>query len=101
MVVNGTIKVIEKTIEKGNFRSKNVVVKTSEQYPQEILIQFVQDKCDVLNSYNVGQEVEVEVNLRGREWIDPQGVAKYFNTIQGWKIKKVGTETNQPEDLAF
>jgi len=90
MVVSGKIKVIQEVEEKGTFKSRNVVVTTEEQYPQHIAIQFVQDKCSILDSYAVGQSVEVSINLRGREWIDPQGVAKYFNTIQGWKINKVG-----------
>ena len=90
MVVSGKIKVIQEVEEKGTFKSRNVVVTTEEQYPQHIAIQFVQDKCSILDSYAVGQSVEVSINLRGREWIDPQGVSKYFNTIQGWKINKVG-----------
>ena len=28
-------------------------------------------------------------NLRGREWINPQGEAKYFNAIQGWRIENL------------
>jgi hypothetical protein len=103
MVVSGKIKVIQEVEEKGTFKSRNVVVTTEEQYPQHIAIQFVQDKCSILDSYAVGQSVEVSINLRGREWLDPQGVAKYFNTIQGWKINKVGdapaaepTATDEP-----
>jgi hypothetical protein len=103
MVVSGKIKVIQEVEEKGTFKSRNVVVTTEEQYPQHISIQFVQDKCSILDSYAVGQSVEVSINLRGREWIDPQGVAKYFNTIQGWKINKVGddpvAETATDEDI--
>jgi hypothetical protein len=105
MVVSGKIKVIQEVEEKGTFKSRNVVVTTEEQYPQHIAIQFVQDKCSILDSYAVGQSVEVSINLRGREWIDPQGVAKYFNTIQGWKINKVGdaptVETAPVDEMPF
>jgi len=61
-------------------------VTTEEQYPQHIMIEFVQDKCDLLNSFSPGQKVKVGINLRGREWQSPQGETKYFNSIQGWKI---------------
>jgi len=54
-----------------------------------IMIEFVQDKTDLLNSYKVGQDVKVSINLRGREWINPEGVAKYFNAIQGWRIESL------------
>ena len=89
MEVVGKIKLIESVIEKGTFKSRNVIVTTEEQYPQHIAIQFVQDKCDVLNNYKADQNVKVSINLRGREWINPKGESVYFNTIQGWRIDKV------------
>jgi translation initiation factor IF-3 len=94
MEVVGKIKVIESVVEKGTFKSRNVIVTTDEQYPQHISVQFVQDKCDILNSYKEGQNVKVSINLRGREWVNPQGESVYFNTIQGWRIEK--TESNEP-----
>ena len=88
MQVQGTIKMIGETQQvSGSFRKRELVVTTAEQYPQMILIEFNQDKCDVLDKYKVGQEVNVSINLRGREWVNPQGEVKYFNTIQGWKIE--------------
>jgi hypothetical protein len=30
--------------------------------------------------------VEVNYNLRGREWKSPEGVTKYFNTVEAWSI---------------
>ena len=91
MEILGKIKVIATTEEVGTsgFKKRDVVVTTDEQYPQHISIQFMQDKCAILDSYNVGEAVKIGINLRGREWIDPQGVTRYFNTIQGWKIEKV------------
>jgi hypothetical protein len=67
-------------------------VTTEEQYPQHISVQFVQDKTDLLNSYKVGQEVKISINLRGREWTSPQGEVKHFNTIQGWRIEALQVE---------
>ena len=88
MEVQGVIKVLGETKVFGakGFRKRDVVVTTDEQYPQDILIEFVQDKCDILNKYAVGQSVKVGINLRGREWVSPQGETKYFNSVQGWRI---------------
>lgn len=96
MNVTGTIKEIKKTqiIGSSNFKKRDVIITTDELYPQHILIQFVQDKCDILDKYKVGQLVEVGINLRGREWINPQGETVYFNTIQGWKISENNTQNN-------
>ncbi|MAB48254.1 MULTISPECIES: DUF3127 domain-containing protein [Winogradskyella] len=89
MEVQGRIKVIGETQTFGSngFRKREVVVTTEEQYPQHIMIEFVQDKTDLLNNYQVGQQVKVNINLRGREWVNPQGETKYFNSIQGWRIE--------------
>lgn len=100
MEVTGKIKLIEntQTIGSNGFQKRDVVITTDEQYPQHLSIQFVQDKCDVLNSYSVGQDVKVSINLRGREWINPEGVAKYFNTIQGWRIESLGQAATEPKE---
>jgi len=91
MEVSGKIKMLgeSKNVGSGSFLKRELVVTTDEQYPQHILVEFVQDKCDLLNNYQVGDAVKVSINLRGREWVDPQGVTKYFNAIQGWRVEKL------------
>ncbi len=91
MEVQGKIKMIDETKTYGNngFRKREVVITTEEQYPQHIMIEFVQDKTDLLNNFQVGQNVKISINLRGREWVNPQGETKYFNSIQGWRIENM------------
>jgi len=92
------------------FRKRELVIKTTEQYPQTILTEFVQDKCGLLDAHfcNQGAFVEVSINLKGREWTNPQGEAKYFNSIQGWRVQEaveeVVVEAQSPDredDLPF
>jgi hypothetical protein len=94
MEVQGRIKVIGETQTFGSngFRKREVVVTTEEQYPQHIMVEFVQDKTDLLNNFQVGQQVKININLRGREWVNPQGETKYFNSIQGWRIEALQQE---------
>jgi len=94
MEITGKIKKIDdtKTFGAKGFRKREVVVTTDEQYPQMILVEFVQDKCDLLDNYSVADEVKISINIRGREWINPEGEAKYFNSIQGWRIEKVQSD---------
>jgi len=91
MEVQGKVKMIGETQTFGNngFRKREIVVTTEEQYPQHIMVEFVQDKTDLLNNYQVGQNVKISINLRGREWVNPQGETKYFNSIQGWRIENL------------
>ena len=99
MELQGKIKLIDETKEYGSngFRKRELVL-TEEQYPQVIMIEFVQDKTELLNNYKVGQDVKVSFNVRGREWVNPQGETKYFNSIQGWRIENLsqGAPTEMP-----
>ena len=93
MEVSGKIKVINPEVQvSASFRKRELVVTTEEQYPQYISMNFVQDKCDLLNNYQVGEVVKVGINLRGREWVSPAGETKYFNDIQGWKIERMASD---------
>jgi len=100
MDVSGRIKRITDTQEFGTngFRKREIVITTDEQYPQYISIEFTQDKCALLDNFQVGEDVKISFNLRGREWINPEGVAKYFNSLNGWRIEK--TQSNTPPPMA-
>jgi hypothetical protein len=91
MNISGKIKLIGETKEYGSngFRKRELVVTTQEQYPQNILVEFIQDKCEILNSYQVGEIVKIDINIRGREWTNKDNEIKYFNSIQGWRIEKI------------
>ena len=100
MELSGKIKWIDETKTYGTngFRKREVVITTEEQYPQHILVEFIQDKCDLMNSYQVGQDVKIGINIRGREWVNPEGQTKYFNSIQGWRIEKL-SESEVTDDI--
>ena len=101
--VQGKLIVITEVKEYGvkGFRKRECVIETESEYPQKIQLEFVQDKCDLLNSFKIGQDVTIGYNLNGREWVNPQGETKYFNSIQGWKINSISTQdaatVSQPE----
>ena len=90
MEVLGKIKVLGdiKTYGDNGFRKREVVITTQEQYPQHLLVEFIQDRCELLDPFNVGESVKISINLRGREWENPEGEIKYFNSIHGWRIEK-------------
>lgn len=67
-----------------------IIVDESEaNYPQTICIEFTQDKTTLLDNIMEGQTVEVSFNLRGREWTNPSGETKVFNSLNGWRIDLV------------
>ena len=93
MEVKGTLKKILEIQEfKNNFKKRSIILQTSEDYPQTLQIELVNDNCNLINNYSVGSFIKVNINLRGKEWVNPEGVSKYFNTIQGWKISNTMPE---------
>lgn len=91
MEVTGTLKAKFDTQKVSDRFSKREFVLTTEAstpYPQQVSFQLTQDKCSLLDQYNVGDEMKIQFNLRGREWNGPQGI-KYFNTLEAWRIEKV------------
>jgi len=96
MELNGKIKAINEVQNiRTSFKKREIVITTDENYPQHILIEFAQDKCDLLNGYKVGDSVDISINIRGREWINPLGEVKYFNSIQGWRIQKSNAASSE------
>lgn len=71
------------------FRKRELVIEyaTNPQYPEFVKFEFVQDRTDLLDNFQVGQEVQVWFDLRGRKWVSPGGETKYFTTLQGWRIQ--------------
>jgi hypothetical protein len=96
--LTGKIKKIDATVQVSEKFSKREVVVTDESsmYPQDILFQATQDKCALLDTFSVGDIIDVSFNLRGREWTSPQGEVKYFNTLEGWRFEKAGASTSAP-----
>ena len=96
MQIVGIIKVINPEQQvSASFKKRELVVETLEQYPQSILVEFTQDKCDLLNNLKIGDFVSVNYNIRGREWANPTtGEIKYFNSIEGWSIELKSNMSN-------
>lgn len=84
------------------FQKREFVIEYADnpQYPEYVQFEVVQDKCGMLDSYNVGDEVEVYFNLKGRKWTNPQGQVKYFNSLQAWKLENAGqSQGNTPPPM--
>lgn len=96
--ITGKIKLIGETQTYGSngFKKRDYVITTDETYPQNILIELHQDKIELIVPYKVGDNVKTSVNLRGREWVSPQGETKYFNSIVGWRIESVQNASDVP-----
>ena len=95
MEVQGKIKLVGDIQEiTDSFSKRELVIVTQEQYPQTLCVEFVQDKMSLLDDFQEGQEVKIGINLRGREWKNPEGKIKYFTSLQGWRIENLQNEVS-------
>tara|TARA_R100001198_G_C5037327_1_gene99899 strand:+ start:142 stop:447 length:306 start_codon:yes stop_codon:yes gene_type:complete len=98
MEVIGILKVKKDTVQvKEEFKKREFVIEFSDnpKYPQTIQFQLVQDSCQILDQFNLDDKIRVEFDLRGRKWTDPNGVDKYYNTLQAWKIEPLTTDNDE------
>jgi hypothetical protein len=91
--IKGAIKLINPIkVISDKFSVREFVVTTPDaKYPQDILFQTINDKMAVLELLDVGQQVEVSYNVRGREFN-----GRYYNTLDAWKIEVTGSKPSQP-----
>lgn len=95
MNLKGTIKEIFDTQQiSDRFSKREFVIEYAEnpQYPQYVKFEMTQDKCEILDQYKPGDEVDVQFNVRGRAWTNPQGQTQYFNTLQAWRLDVASAE---------
>lgn len=99
--IQGKVLMIGETNQvSAKFRKRDLVVEFAENpmYPQKILFQLTQAKCDLIEEkeIKVGQLISVEYNLRGRDWISPDNKTLYFNTLEAWKLEVVAQAEPAP-----
>lgn len=100
--VRGTISEIKDIAYVGTFQKREFCVKVEDgKYPQEIKLEMTKDKVSVLDAYEVGDEVDVDFNLRGNR----AKSGSVYNNLTAWKITQIGRggrpkpkETGVPKD---
>lgn len=98
MEIRGKLLEIFDTVEVSErFRKREFVVEYAEnsQFPEFVKFEAVQEKCELLEQFQGGEEVVVSFDLKGRKWNSPQGEIKYFNSLQAWRITPSGKETTE------
>jgi ribosome-associated translation inhibitor RaiA len=90
MKIKGKLVHVGETINVNDkFKKREIWLETQEQYPQTLSLQIASNKCDVFNGHN-GQEIEVDINLKGRVWTNKDGNPSVFNTLEVWSWNVLG-----------
>lgn len=85
------IKIDETQTFDSGFQKREFVIKTDDKYPQEIKFELLKDKCDIIDSYVMGQTIDVTFNIRGSEYNN-----KHYVQLQAWKIQPVNGSVTTP-----
>lgn len=56
------------------------------QYTEHVLFQLSNRNVDLINQFQIGQEITVDFDLRGRKWMSPDNRTVFFNTLNAWRI---------------
>jgi|TARA_Y100000590_G_C15353580_1_gene876129 hypothetical protein len=82
------------------FKKREFVLEYIEnpEYPEFIKIELIQDKCDLIDKINIGEQIKVYLNIKGRKWTNKEGKINYFNSLQAWKIEFENENYNQELD---
>lgn len=60
-----------------------------------IKFQSTQDRCSMLDQFELDDPIKVSFNLRGRKW-ERDGQVSYFTNLEAWRIEKIQNETDEP-----
>lgn len=74
-----------------SFKKREFVVETAEEgngrmFTEQIKFQLLQDKCSLIDSMSINQEVKVSFNLKGRRW-EKDGKVNYFTNLDAWRVE--------------
>jgi len=92
--LNGTIiEIYDEKVISEKFKKREFVLEhaPNPEYPDFLKIEVVQNKTDLLDKYKVGDEVAVDINLKGKKW-EKGKESGYFNSIQAWRIQSSDSE---------
>lgn len=62
------------------------------RYPNHVALELTKDKCALMDSYNIGDEIKVTFNLSGRLWAGNGQGEKCFTSLQCWRVDSVGAD---------
>ncbi|MBN2715939.1 MAG: DUF3127 domain-containing protein [Deltaproteobacteria bacterium] len=104
--IQGVIHSIGQTTEYGSngFTKREFVIKLSGEgenpaYPNYVALELIKDKCAIMDSYKIGDEINVRFNLSGRLWQGPGKPERCFTSLQAWKVDPVGREQNGNDEV--
>ncbi|WP_010422786.1 DUF3127 domain-containing protein [Anaerophaga thermohalophila] len=86
IVKEDTVKISDK------FQKREFVIEVPNEKNPEwndfVKFQSVQDRVDLIEPFNIGDELKVSFNIKGNKW-ERDGKVNYFTNLDAWRVEKV------------
>jgi len=82
---------ISETFQKREFVVETVENNAGRDFTEQIKFQLIQDKCNLIENYGIGNNIKVSFNIRGRRW-EKDGRVGYFTNLDAWKVEPADNE---------
>ena len=104
VTIKGKITFVDEVREFGSngFRKHQVVVETGDgRWDNPIPVEFTKDSIELSKELKVGDQVQIQTRINGREWKGKDGVTKWFTSINGYKITNENTQSGDDPSSSF
>jgi single-stranded DNA-binding protein len=104
LTIKGKITFVDEVREFGSngFRKHQVVVETGDgRWDNPIPVEFIKDSIELSKELKVGDQVQIQSRINGREWQGKDGVTKWFTSINGYKITKESPQSDEDPSSSF
>lgn len=73
------------------FKKREFVIEIAEEingnvYTNYAKMQLVQNKCEIVDRFNVGDTVKVSFNIKGNKW-EKDGKVNYITNLDAWRVE--------------
>ncbi len=84
-----------------SFKTREFVIETSDEnngktFLSYIKFQSVQDRVNIIDKVNTGEQVKVYFNIRGTKW-EKDGKTNYITNLDAWRIEQFAGQTSQSQ----
>ena len=104
VTISGKIKFVDEVREFGanGFKKHQVVVETGDgRWDNPIPVEFTKDNIELSKKLKVGDQVQIQSRINGREWQGQDGITKWFTSINGYKISVENSDSQEDPSSSF
>ena len=90
--------VVNERFKKREFVLELVEDVNGSPYTNYAKMQLVQNKCDILDRFQIGDTLKVNFNIKGNRY-EKDGRTSYFSNLDAWRLDKI--DPNAPQGSGY